>query len=450
MMLDSIDKETLPETLHVQVDGGKENANKYVLAVLSYLLAVRFGGVRKIIITRLPVGHTHEDIDGIFGIISKYIVKLHLITPQAYKRAIYDALRRKGSLQYLVVDIWVIPNYCLFFLDCIDKNFGRCFTGNNTKLQFTLEKVEPDIERYPNPNPNPNLTITLTDIERYPVGVKVTCRKYTSDVYPELRVDEQSPMGIKVVGVESVTFPLENAAPLNILLSYPSLDRKLQPDEFVEDSLGMLNTYAEKIAALYPSDIRIQSEILEFCQEAPDTDDVHGWVETEPSRFYIPFAEFFVGDRRLTEGQVSPIEFPDMRKKQNKHLFGISNYDVVKDTDTVSRSLVRVVEGKRVYAAMPTVPGQRKPSMKDCERDSVHFKALNRIEVRKLQDKIQKYDGSQFLNLEENADQQIFGIYKHDDLGLLTRGRTKLYYGIRHVEDELDPKNVVIEYVLKL
>ena len=43
------------------------NANKLVLVVLSFLLAKRVGGLQKIVLTRLPVGHTHEDIDGIFG-----------------------------------------------------------------------------------------------------------------------------------------------------------------------------------------------------------------------------------------------------------------------------------------------------------------------------------------------------------------------------------------------
>lgn len=47
-----------PETWYIQVDGGSENANKYVLACLEYLVTKRM--VRKIYLTRLPVGHTHE------------------------------------------------------------------------------------------------------------------------------------------------------------------------------------------------------------------------------------------------------------------------------------------------------------------------------------------------------------------------------------------------------
>ncbi len=49
-----------PETWYIQVDGGAENANKYLLACLEYLVIKRM--VRKIVLTRLPVGHTHEVI----------------------------------------------------------------------------------------------------------------------------------------------------------------------------------------------------------------------------------------------------------------------------------------------------------------------------------------------------------------------------------------------------
>jgi hypothetical protein len=50
----------LPPTLYVQVDGGPENANKLVLAVLSFFSAKRIGGVEKIVLTRLPVGYVFK------------------------------------------------------------------------------------------------------------------------------------------------------------------------------------------------------------------------------------------------------------------------------------------------------------------------------------------------------------------------------------------------------
>lgn len=168
----------LPDTLFVQVDGGPENANKLVLAVLSYLVAKRVGGVQKIGLTRLPVGHTHEDVDAIFGRISQFIMRLHLLTPQMYERAIKTVLG-KGDLDVEVVDLCIIPNYAAFFSACIHKSFGCAYKGENAKLQFTMEAVD-------------------VDPLKHPVGVKLTCRRFTQDFYPELIIDDNSPLGITV------------------------------------------------------------------------------------------------------------------------------------------------------------------------------------------------------------------------------------------------------------
>jgi hypothetical protein len=43
-----------PETLYVQIDGGAENANKYVYAAMELLVVKRI--VRNVYVTRLPTG----------------------------------------------------------------------------------------------------------------------------------------------------------------------------------------------------------------------------------------------------------------------------------------------------------------------------------------------------------------------------------------------------------
>ena len=63
-----------PETIFWQIDGGPENSNKAVLAFCEWLVANT--PVQKLVLTRLPVGHTHEDIDARFGTIWKYIRQL--------------------------------------------------------------------------------------------------------------------------------------------------------------------------------------------------------------------------------------------------------------------------------------------------------------------------------------------------------------------------------------
>ena len=51
------------------MDGGSENANQYMIGIFELIIAV--GLTKNIEMTRLPVGHTHEDIDGRFGVLKK-------------------------------------------------------------------------------------------------------------------------------------------------------------------------------------------------------------------------------------------------------------------------------------------------------------------------------------------------------------------------------------------
>ena len=116
--------EKLPSTVYVQIDGGSENVNTTVLAMLSLLVAKRVGGLRNLILTRLPVGHTHEDIDSIFGVLSRWIFKRFIKDPQAYELAIRRALERKGVVCE-VLDIFVVPNFTSFISPYVDENFER-------------------------------------------------------------------------------------------------------------------------------------------------------------------------------------------------------------------------------------------------------------------------------------------------------------------------------------
>jgi len=57
------DSGTLPDTVFIQFDGGSENAIVYVPAFCELLI---INGLTKKVVTRLMVGHTHCDADGIF------------------------------------------------------------------------------------------------------------------------------------------------------------------------------------------------------------------------------------------------------------------------------------------------------------------------------------------------------------------------------------------------
>ena len=72
-----------PHTLFYQSDGAKDNVCETTLALCEWL--VLKGIFCKIIFTRLPVGHTHDDVDAFFGCIWKvhiiYLFLLLLHTP---------------------------------------------------------------------------------------------------------------------------------------------------------------------------------------------------------------------------------------------------------------------------------------------------------------------------------------------------------------------------------
>jgi hypothetical protein len=53
-----------PEEIYVQFDGASDNANQYVLAMCELLVAKKMA--KTVVYSRLPVGHTHGDIDACF------------------------------------------------------------------------------------------------------------------------------------------------------------------------------------------------------------------------------------------------------------------------------------------------------------------------------------------------------------------------------------------------
>jgi hypothetical protein len=120
----------LPDTVYIQIDGGSENANKYLLAICEILVSLNW--CKRIFLTRLPVGHTHEDIDAKFGELWKKIRNCSVVTPQQYKEFLYHVFGKKeNSLHFECIDVafkfescarsdafplGVISCYCAFYL----------------------------------------------------------------------------------------------------------------------------------------------------------------------------------------------------------------------------------------------------------------------------------------------------------------------------------------------
>jgi hypothetical protein len=165
-------EEKLPETLYYQIDGGGENTARCWFVLCELLVAK--GLFKRIILTRLMVGHTHEDIDSVFGVLWKNVRTKFVLTPDEYKKAIEDNLS-KPSRPCHVFDIFCIPDYKTLLEKYMDPKFVACVKKEKTQLQWKFEAVEKSIH--------------------FPNGVKTMYRAYSRDVVAEVIPDAGSTDG---------------------------------------------------------------------------------------------------------------------------------------------------------------------------------------------------------------------------------------------------------------
>eukprot|EP01039_Chlorochromonas_danica_P012126 gene12126-13782_t len=135
----------LPDTIFIQIDGGGENTAKITLAMCEFLVAK--GLTKKIILSRLPVGHTHEDIDAVFAHIWKKVQGKHCLTPQAYKRIVEVALTAAGRAEResQVYDLFAIPDY-VKYCECKISAWRQSAEDEAIELRKILNGVDIDKE----------------------------------------------------------------------------------------------------------------------------------------------------------------------------------------------------------------------------------------------------------------------------------------------------------------
>jgi len=75
---------TMPDVLFLQIDGGPENTSRAFYGMLDQLVQNKV--FKRIEVCRLPVGHTHDDIDALFGVLWRASRHKTLISPQDWKR----------------------------------------------------------------------------------------------------------------------------------------------------------------------------------------------------------------------------------------------------------------------------------------------------------------------------------------------------------------------------
>ena len=108
-----------PRKMYIQVDGGAENINTTVVGWLQLLVAKHL--VPEILLSRLPVGHTHEDIDALFGHIwAAYRLK-PCLTMSDYVEVVRRCFAGNSKVEVDFDDVFVIPDYFTFLKPHNDK-----------------------------------------------------------------------------------------------------------------------------------------------------------------------------------------------------------------------------------------------------------------------------------------------------------------------------------------
>jgi hypothetical protein len=83
------DKTCFPRVLFIQTDGGAENVAQAMFGLCELLVDHKV--FDKIELNRLPVGHTHEDIDALFGTIWSHLRSKTILSPDEFRTLVARA-----------------------------------------------------------------------------------------------------------------------------------------------------------------------------------------------------------------------------------------------------------------------------------------------------------------------------------------------------------------------
>lgn len=117
---------SMPETLFIQFDNcWRDNKNRYVFAFLALMVALSI--VKVVEVSFLMVGHTHEDIDGIFGNIAQALMKHNALHLLALFEKIKESLK-DGSIHPCLIS--KVYDYKKWLTPCVNMNM-KYFTKHH-------------------------------------------------------------------------------------------------------------------------------------------------------------------------------------------------------------------------------------------------------------------------------------------------------------------------------
>ena len=332
-----------PRKLYMQVDGGAENANSDVIAYMEYLVVLRI--IPEIYITRLPVGHTHEDIDAMFGVLWMSFRLKPCLTLNAYKQCILDCFSGDKSVEADCEDIYIIPDYAKFIAPHCDP------LSRWAKEQLTVHQIHISICR---------------ESCYFPHGYFLQYRDYVSERVIELKAVEKTSAvtftghltGIEPVTHHSKWFPDEDTyasenrpvAGIFNLKRIPYTDRikGIRPINFISDDITALEAVKQSIVSskLFPALSPDREEwICWFTSILPAKKSVSGedYIQThcykQPLREYLSGAKFISVDDSIIE---------DLESLRTKFDSKLSSFEWPRDLVSFATPHVNLVKWKNL------------------------------------------------------------------------------------------------------
>ena len=266
------DEGKLPDTVYHQIDGGSENTARAWFALCELIVARRL--CKKLVLTRLTVGHTHEDIDSKFGILWRKIRNKFIYTPQQYASKIKKYLSTKKH-ECEVVDIFAIPDFKTLLDEHVDKEFSAQSKMEKTQLQWTFEAVTPD--------------------DYFTHGVRVFYRAYAADEVVQIIEDSSKQCGVWAKAADIFDYPmkdLENGIPVDGMIVLTSLPTtKPNPYPFVQGSRELLDNILLKVRQDFQQcHPKVVDAWTEWSRDvAPASDCVEEYVAKHP--LHIPLGD---------------------------------------------------------------------------------------------------------------------------------------------------------------